>query len=163
VRFVYHAVPNEMVGELIYPLNELASAAPEIYEKQRAKYLGREAVLDAVISAEGLLFNDTVHCAPLHPYRLFAARDAFGFASPPAAPTKWGHPAHTRLRFYEIPLDRLSDRRVSWYRWETNLRSWDQRGSLPQGLDRLRMEPLAHRLASPRREVRQPASRGRTD
>jgi hypothetical protein len=65
--FVYHGVPSEIVGDVLYPLNQLATIAPEAYELQRSKYLGREAVLDARISPEGLLFNDTVHCAPLHP------------------------------------------------------------------------------------------------
>jgi hypothetical protein len=78
MAFVYHGVPTGMIGEVIYPLNQLAVIAPDAYELQRSKYLGREAVLDARISSAGLLFNDTVHCVPLHPYHLFAAREQLG-------------------------------------------------------------------------------------
>jgi hypothetical protein len=38
MQFVYHGVPSEMAGETIYPLNDLAARAPEIYERQREKY-----------------------------------------------------------------------------------------------------------------------------
>lgn len=100
-----------MVGRILYPLNQLAEVAPEVYASQRSKYLGREAVLDARISADGLLFNDTVHCAPLHPHRLFAARARLGF-DPPRASGFSG-------LYFEIPLERLSAHRVLWYRWET--------------------------------------------
>jgi hypothetical protein len=113
--FVYHGVPSEMVGDVLYPLNQLATIAPEAYELQRSKYLGREAVLDARISPEGLLFNDTVHCAPLHPHRLFAAREALGFA--PLRVTPGG--SHFSGQFFEIPLERISQQPVLWYRWET--------------------------------------------
>jgi hypothetical protein len=53
-----------------------------VYEFGRVKYRGREAVLDARVTDEVLLFNDTVHCAPLHPFRLFAARTEMGFDPP---------------------------------------------------------------------------------
>lgn len=114
--FVYHAVPKMMVGELIYPLDELARVVPAAYELQRGKYLGREAVLDARISGEGLLFNGTVHCAPLHPYRLFAARRELGF-NPPQARAAPG--THFGGLFFEIPVERIVTHPTFWYRWET--------------------------------------------
>jgi hypothetical protein len=112
MTFVYHGVPSEMVGSVLYPLNQLAAIAPEAYELQRTKYFGREAVLDARISADGLRFNDTVHCAPLHPYHLFAAREAIGF-EPPRSRTYFSG------TFFEIPLERIAIHPVFWYRWET--------------------------------------------
>jgi hypothetical protein len=115
MAFVYHGMLSEMVGELIYPLNQLAATAPEAYQLQKSKYLGREAVLDARISQTGLLFNDTVHCAPLHPHRLFAARDAHGF-NPPRVSRGGGFFSGL---FFEIPLERISVHPVLWYRWET--------------------------------------------
>jgi hypothetical protein len=103
-----------MVGDVLYPLNQLAAVAPEAYESQRAKYLGREAVLDARISQTGLLFNDTVHCAPVHPHHLFAARKEHGFA--PSRVRRAG-PYFSGL-FFEIPLERITLHPVLWYRWE---------------------------------------------
>jgi hypothetical protein len=116
---VYHSIPREMAGEVLYPLNQLAAVAPEAYELQRSKYRGREAVLDAMIAGDGLRFNDTIHCAPLHPYRLFAGRAALGFDPPRAAPRRHGHASRFTGLFFEIPLDRIDAHRVLWYRWET--------------------------------------------
>jgi hypothetical protein len=56
-----------MVGTVLVPLTALAAVSPAAFELQRSKYVRREAVLDARITERGLLFNDTVHCAPLHP------------------------------------------------------------------------------------------------
>lgn len=115
MAFVYHGVPREMVGEILYPLNQLAAIAPEAHEFQRSKYVGREAVLNAHISQTGLLFNETVHCAPLHPHRLFAAREAHGFNLPRVRPGV----GHFSGLFFEIPLERIRPHPVLWYRWET--------------------------------------------
>jgi hypothetical protein len=104
--FVYHTVPAAMVGDVLYPLNELAKVAQEPYELERAKYAGREAVLEARITESGVLFNDTVHCAPLHPHRIYAARKRLGLRP------------RAGLAF-EIPLDRVLSHTVIWYRWET--------------------------------------------
>ena len=119
MAFVYHRVPSEMVGDVIYPLNQLAAIAPERYELQRSKYLGREAVLAARISQDGLLFNDTVHCAPLHPNRLFAARERLGLHPPRADASRARNTSRFSGLFFEIPLDRISTQRLLWYRWET--------------------------------------------
>ncbi|MDX6399750.1 MAG: hypothetical protein QOF27_356 [Gaiellaceae bacterium] len=116
--FVYHAVPNAMVGDVIYPLNELAPVVPAAYELQRGKYRDREAVLDARITEEGLLFNGTVHCAPLHPYRLFAARRELGFNPPPAQASPDAGKYFGGL-FFEIPVGRIITHQTFWYRWET--------------------------------------------
>jgi hypothetical protein len=115
VAFVYHGFPGEMVGEMLYPLNQLGQVSPDAYQLQKSKYRGREAVLDARITQAGLLFNDTLHCAPLHPYLLFAAREALGFDPPRVSPSG----PYFSGRFFEIPLDRILIHPVLWYRWET--------------------------------------------
>jgi hypothetical protein len=95
-----------MVGDVIYPLNRLAEVAADVYELQRAKYAGREGVLDAPISESGLLFNDTVHCSPVHLHWLYAAREQLGMR--PSAGLA-----------FQIPVNRLQPHTVYWYRWET--------------------------------------------
>jgi hypothetical protein len=115
VAFVYHGLPSEMVGDVLYPLNQLGKVSPDAYRLQKSKYVGREAVLDARISQAGLLFNDTVHCAPLHPYQLFAARKDLGFDPPPVS----AHGAYFSGRYFEIPVERILVHPVLWYRWET--------------------------------------------
>src|SRR4051812_32918666 len=96
---VYHGFPRDMIGSVLYPLHRLQAIAPDRYAFQKAKYAGREAVLDYRIPCLGLLFNDTVHCSALHPYYLFRARQERGF-NPEARPASgWA----TGL-FYAIPL-----------------------------------------------------------
>lgn len=111
---VYHGVPRDMVGSVLYPLNLLQSVAPEQYTFQRAKYVGREAVLDYRIPGLGLLFNDTVHCSALHPYYLFRARPELGLAPEARPATSWG----TGL-IYAIPLERILIHPVVWYSGKT--------------------------------------------
>lgn len=73
---VYHAVPSAMVGSVLYPLHELARLSGDAFQRQQAKYAGRESVLEARITAAGLRFNDAIHCAPLHPHRLAPVFDS---------------------------------------------------------------------------------------
>jgi hypothetical protein len=111
---VYHGVPRDMVGSVLYPLNQLQAIAPEQYALQKAKYVGRETVLDYRIPGLGLLFNDTVHCSALHPYYLFHARQEMGLDPPVRPASGW----LTGLVF-GIPLERILIHPVVWYSWKT--------------------------------------------
>lgn len=112
---VYHGVPRDLVGEVIYPLNQLGVIDQGAYEFQVSKYAGREAVLDFSIPGIGVKFNDTVHCACLHPHYLFKARQDLGLnPEPRPAPPAWG----TGLAF-EIPLERILRHPVIWYSGRT--------------------------------------------
>jgi len=114
---VYHAVPPEMSGTVLVPLNELASVSPEAFEHQRSKYTDREAVLDARITTAGLRFNDTVHCAPLHPHHLYRLRARLDMLPPVRAGQ--ARPWWTPGTFFEIPVERIQASAAYWYRWET--------------------------------------------
>jgi hypothetical protein len=111
MKVVYHGVPRDFVGDVIYPLNQLAVVDRRLYEFQVSKYAGREAALDFLIPGLGVKFNDAVHCACLHPYYLFAARQTLGLnPQPRPAPPSWA----TGLAF-EIPLERILVHPVVWY------------------------------------------------
>src|SRR4051794_29627475 len=111
MSFVYHGVPRDMVGDVIYPLNQLAALAPDAYQYQRSKYTGRESVLDYRIPGTDLLFNDAVHCGAIHPNHLFHARRLVGLPAPPRLPP----PSAMTGLAYEIPLERIVTHRVIWY------------------------------------------------
>lgn len=111
---VYHGVPREMTGSILYPLTQLQALAPEQYAFQKAKYAGREAVLDYRIPGLGLLFNDLVHCSALHPYHLFRTRQECGL-HPEGRPTSGWFTGW----FYAIPLERILIHPVVWYAWKT--------------------------------------------
>ena len=108
---VYHGVPRDMVGDVLYPLNQLERIDARLYEVQRSKYAGREAALDFRVPGLDVLFNDMVHCASIHPHRLYAARRALGFEVPRRPPP----PAWATGLAYEIPLERIARHPVVWY------------------------------------------------
>ena len=104
MKVVYHGVPDGMVGHVLHPLNRLRQVDARAYDRQRAKYQGREELLDMRIGGPGLLWNDVVHCAPIHPHLLFEARTACG-----VEPGAW-----TTGRFFVIPLERIAGHTVLW-------------------------------------------------
>jgi hypothetical protein len=114
VEVVYHGVPKDMVGDTIFPLNQLRDIAPALYELQKAKYTGRESVLDFRIPDSDLLFHDTVHCAALDPRRLCEARALLGLPAPGA-----GMSSRVTGLFFAIPLERILLHRVVWYSCKT--------------------------------------------
>ncbi len=68
--FVYHRVPANLTGDRLYPLNTLQHLHPEIAEAHRAKYQGREWLLETRIPPLDCLFNDALMFSPVHPARL---------------------------------------------------------------------------------------------
>jgi hypothetical protein len=111
---VWHGVPQGMVGDTVVPLGQLRSLDPDLYETQKAKYAGREAVLDFQIPLLSCGFLDTVHCSSVHPHKIYRARQEAGFELPSRSDSGWG----IGLTF-EIPLARILVNRTAWYSWRT--------------------------------------------
>jgi len=136
MAFLYHARPLDMRGEVLYPLNLLQLTDPDLYEHERTKYVGREALLELRIPVLGVLWNDAVHLSPLHPYHLAAAWRAAGLWSP-----VW------EREFFRIPVERIDgDRCVSFA--SGALSANDSRGegvalSLPSA-EVTRFDPVAY-------------------
>ena len=112
---LYHGVPREMLGEVIFPLSRLASIDAPRYEFQRSKYAGREAALDFRVPHLDVLLNDTVHCACLHPYHLYQARRLVGLDPPRRPVNRPEAPSWMTGQAFEIPLERISDHSAVWY------------------------------------------------
>ena len=66
MTYLYHFVPSDMVGTILYPLNELRDMLPEVYEKYSKKYEGREFVQETEIPGLGK-WNDVMHLSPIDP------------------------------------------------------------------------------------------------
>lgn len=101
MRFLYHARPQDMRGQVLYPLSALKAKIPEVYEIERAKYEGREALLELGIPILGVLWNEALHLCPLHPSRLAAAWRAVGLST-----SAW------ERDFFEIPVERIDASRA---------------------------------------------------
>lgn len=75
MQYFYHHVPKNMVGTILYPLNELKSKYPDMYEEQHSKYNGREHVTRQRIPLlDDCLWNDVIFMTTLNPQKLFDAR-----------------------------------------------------------------------------------------
>jgi hypothetical protein len=108
MAFLYHGQPPDMRGETLYPLNRLKSIDPVLYERGRAKYKGREAVLEFRIPLIDVLWNDTLHLSTIHPYHLAAAWREVGLWTP-----FW------ERAFFRIPMDRIAAHQCVWFASES--------------------------------------------
>ena len=79
---VYHRRPDDMLGTVLYPLHELKAHSPEHYASEIAKYGDdpkRLSLPSQRVPKLDCLWNDVVHCAPIHPHLLYLALVERGF------------------------------------------------------------------------------------
>ena len=67
---LYHRKSPDFRGNVLYPLNALRGIAADLYDRQRAKYAGREEILRQRVPALNCLWNDVLHFSPVHPARV---------------------------------------------------------------------------------------------
>lgn len=67
---IYHLVPKDMQGEVLYPLNTLKHTHPKVYEKEVGKYVGREQLMQQKIPILDCLWNDVLHFSAVHPTKV---------------------------------------------------------------------------------------------
>ncbi len=79
---LYHRVPEEMRGDILYPLNILKDREPDLYTKEVAKYVGREYLLLDKIPTLDCLWNDVLHFTAVHPTEIKKALVEAGRSKP---------------------------------------------------------------------------------
>lgn len=67
-----------MVGSVLYPLNELRERDPDTFVRARAKYEGREQVLELRVPLLDCLWNDVLHLSPVAPVEIVEALESAG-------------------------------------------------------------------------------------
>lgn len=72
MEYLYHRVPKQMMGTILYPLNTLKETQPELYIRHTKKYEGREELLTAKVPPLNCLWNDVIHITAVSPYELKA-------------------------------------------------------------------------------------------
>jgi hypothetical protein len=77
--YVYHWVPADLEGHILYPLNQLKNLYPFLYVTKAAKYQNREAVMQARLPLLDCLWNDVLHFSPVHPSKVQEALAEAGF------------------------------------------------------------------------------------
>lgn len=79
MSYVYHLVPPNLEGQILYPLNQLKDRHPALYDAHVSKYTGREFLLTTKISLLNCLWNDVLHFSPVHPEKIRDATLALGW------------------------------------------------------------------------------------
>lgn len=74
--YLYHFVPDNQYGKVIYPLNELKHKLPDVYRKQSAKYANLKEK-DVKIPGFGY-WNDCVNLMPVNPILVKRELEEFG-------------------------------------------------------------------------------------
>ena len=77
-QHVYHLCASDFRGSTLYPLDGLKAAHPDLYQRERVKYNGRESVLDFVVPGLDVTWGATVNLSALDPTRLVAERRRLG-------------------------------------------------------------------------------------
>ena len=67
MMYLYHSVPRNLHGNILYPLNALTEKHPEIFEQQVSKYVGREHITQQRIPVIDCLWNDVLHFSAVNP------------------------------------------------------------------------------------------------
>lgn len=68
---LYHKVPEPMKGTVIYPLNQLATFHPDIFEGQVKKYEGRESIMREMVPMLNCRWNDVIHLSLINPQIIY--------------------------------------------------------------------------------------------
>jgi len=107
--YVFHRVPDDLRGSMLYPLNQLAGVHPDLYTELRKRYATREDIAALRIPPLGnCLWNDVLHFSPVHPNRLKQALEGSGHALPDG----WH-------RFFQVDTRLLAPADTVIYRSET--------------------------------------------
>jgi len=101
MAYIYHKVPAKMLGNILYPLNEMKKINQEIYEAAVKKYEGREDLMREMIPWLNCLWNDVLHFSIVHPTVIKEAL------------FKLGHPF--RENFFEVPIEAIDPKRTVIY------------------------------------------------
>lgn len=69
-KYLYHKVPDDLKGNIIYPLNELKNIHPDLYLYKAEKYKGREEVMNLIIEGLECKWNDVLFMTAVNPKEL---------------------------------------------------------------------------------------------
>lgn len=74
---LYHFVPDNMQGTVLYALNDIKDSMPDLYVLNSAKYEGRESIMEEEVPGLGV-WNDVIHLSPIDPKEVIAELEKAG-------------------------------------------------------------------------------------
>ncbi len=104
MAFVYHAVPKQMIGDKLIPLNQMEGEFSELRKQYTDNYHDRMGVMDRKITMLECLWNDVVQFLPLHPKKVFELQMKLGLI-----------PNLPPYKFFEIDLAHLNPEKTVVY------------------------------------------------
>ncbi len=114
MNFLYHQVPSEMRGNILFPLNQLKEIHPDLYLKEVEKYIGREWILDERIPPLECFWNDVLFLSAIHPYTLVHQL------------RKVGLPIKPRWQFFVIDPVKLDPSLLTVFLYSGNGRDYEE-------------------------------------
>lgn len=76
--YVYHRVPANMHGNVLYPLNRLKDIDEDLYNLYAEGYKDRQKLRETNVPILNCLWNDTLFFSPVHPQKLYDLAKEFG-------------------------------------------------------------------------------------
>lgn len=113
MAFLYHFVPPDMRGDILYPLNKLKEVYPDIYESASAKYKGRAHVMEQKIPQWNCLWNDVLFLSVLDPAIIKKELQ------------KLGLPFQKEISYYEIDPKTLDKEKTMVYLYPSTKKKKD--------------------------------------
>jgi hypothetical protein len=98
MEYLYHRVPDNLKGTILYPLNILKETEPEIYKDHVKKYEGREKILETKIPPLDCLWNDVLHFTAVSPKELKANLAKAGIVLP-------------SVKWFKVPVSMIEEDR----------------------------------------------------
>ncbi len=96
--FLYHHVPDNVEGNILYPLNEMTRVFPDVFNKQKAKY---DAIKEKDVEIPGFGFwNDCINLMPVNPELVKEELE------------KFGHDTGWAWKFYKIDSTTLDNKNL---------------------------------------------------
>lgn len=101
MQYIYHGVPDELIGDELVPLKRMGELNPKLKNKYLKKYEGRETILERRIPLLDCLWNDVVQLLPFHPEKVFKLQVQLGLI-----------PQLPAYRFFEIDVSQLDPKKT---------------------------------------------------
>ena len=100
--FLWHTVPANMQGTLLFPLRTLAQSHPDIAAGYRRKYEGRENIAKLHVPLLDCSWDEVIFLSPIHPQEIADALVAHG------------HPFLPK-QAYQLHIHALKDHEAVWF------------------------------------------------
>jgi len=101
MTFIYHRVPDNMTGNILYPLSELMEVHPELHALHKSRYMKRKQILTGGIPGLGCFWYDVLHFVAVHPQMIREVLQELGVSM--------------SLRYYEIDAELIAPEKAVVY------------------------------------------------